>query len=386
MAVPRRYPVARSVIDERQHLFGDAPELFHWIAHGRNPKGDAPATRRLELSEVRDALPGGTVGQPGFQALLAVIGGIIEIEKRLRIGQRGGLVVIHVDVVIENIVEVRHVAAMITAGLQNEIPGALESLRADRMRHPPVRDRADARKCHVRPAGIGLSFRQPLGVRRQPDRTRRLHRLRFERHVGKIRELSGERRVVLGPEMTKDMDVLDHPLASLSRHNVHRGALRLPQGTRPSARAGDQAGAAIRQHIERGPFIGKDEGIAQRERSHAGGAQQHPFGPPGHGGEQRQCIDATVHEQRVSAPNRIHRGTSLDRVRQHEKIARAAKPDQHPAVRKRDPKVHFHDSITAMKSHCTSTPASIGTSMIWRAGREAGSGNIFTHSSLTGLR
>src|SRR4051794_29432574 len=66
MAVPRRDPVARVLIDERQHLFGDAPELFHWIAHGRNPKGDAPATGRLELFEVRDALPGGTVGQPGF--------------------------------------------------------------------------------------------------------------------------------------------------------------------------------------------------------------------------------------------------------------------------------------------------------------------------------
>ena len=39
-----------------------------------------------------------------------------------------------------------------------------------------------------------------------------------------------------------------------------------------------------------------------------------------------------------------------------------------------------------MKSHCTSTPGSIGTSMIWRAGRDAGSGNILTHSSLTGLR
>ena len=39
-----------------------------------------------------------------------------------------------------------------------------------------------------------------------------------------------------------------------------------------------------------------------------------------------------------------------------------------------------------MKSHSTSTSGSIGTSMIWRAGREAGSGNILTHSSLTGLR
>ena len=70
----------------------------------------------FELLEVRDALPWGTVGQPGFQALLAVIGGIIEIEKRLRVGQCGDLVVIHVDVVIEHVVEVRHVAAMVTAG------------------------------------------------------------------------------------------------------------------------------------------------------------------------------------------------------------------------------------------------------------------------------
>jgi hypothetical protein len=63
-AVPQRDPVASLLIDERQHLFGDAPELFHRIAHGRNPKGDAPAARRLELLEVLDALPWGTVGQP----------------------------------------------------------------------------------------------------------------------------------------------------------------------------------------------------------------------------------------------------------------------------------------------------------------------------------
>jgi hypothetical protein len=47
MAVPRRDPVAPLLIYKRQHLFGDAPELFHRIAHGRNPKGDAPAARRL---------------------------------------------------------------------------------------------------------------------------------------------------------------------------------------------------------------------------------------------------------------------------------------------------------------------------------------------------
>jgi len=100
----------------------DAPELFHRIAHGRDPKGDAAAAGRLELPEVLDAIARRTIGQPRFQSLLAVIGRIIQIEKCLGVGQRLVAVVVHVDVVIENIVEAGHVAAMVTADLQNEIP------------------------------------------------------------------------------------------------------------------------------------------------------------------------------------------------------------------------------------------------------------------------
>src|SRR4051794_38421532 len=43
-------------------------------------------------------------------------------------------------------------------------------------------------------------------------------------------------------------------------------------------------------------------------------------------------------------------------------------------------------SITAVKSHCTSAPPSIAICSEWRAGRECSSGNIFSHSVLTGAR
>src|SRR5207253_7577334 len=111
-------------------------------------------------------------------------------------------------------------------------------------------------------------------------------------------------------------------------------------------------------------------------------------GAAGDGGKQRQRIEPPVDEQRVTAPNRIHQRRCFDRVGKLEQVAGRAKSDQHATVRQRDAELHRPrpSSITAMKSHCTSTSASIGTSMVWRAGRDAGSGNILTHSSLMGLR
>src|SRR5262252_2796372 len=154
-----------------QYLSRHPPELHHRIAHGGDAKGDAPAAARLELLQMRDAVARRTVGQPAFQTLLAVIGRIVEIEKTLGVGERRGLVIVHVDVVVEDIVEPRHVAAGIAADLQDKIPRALESFRADGMGHPAVGDLADAAERQLRTAGIRLSLCQPLGVGRQPDRT-----------------------------------------------------------------------------------------------------------------------------------------------------------------------------------------------------------------------
>ncbi len=208
------------------------------------------------------------------------------------------------------------------------------------MRHPAVRDRADARERKLRAAEIGLLVRQPLGIRRQPDRTRRLQRLGFERDVGEICELARERLVVLRPEVPQDVDILDHPLAPFSRRDVERGALRLPQRTRAAAGADDKPRAAVRQHVERGPFIGEDERIAQRERAHAGRAEQHPLGPSRHRREQRQRIEAAIDEQRIAAPNQIHHRACLDRIGEREEIAGAAKPERYAAVRQRDAEIH----------------------------------------------
>jgi hypothetical protein len=120
----------------------------------------------------------------------------------------------------------------------------------------------------------------------------------------------------------------------------------LPQRGRAAAGASDKAGAAVRQHVERGPFISEHEGITQRERAHAGRPEQHTFGPPRDCGEQRQCVEAPIDEERVTAPNRIQRRTCFNRVGEREQIANAAKPEWHRAVRERDPEIHvIHDRL-----------------------------------------
>src|SRR5262249_32751148 len=43
-------------------------------------------------------------------------------------------------------------------------------------------------------------------------------------------------------------------------------------------------------------------------------------------------------------------------------------------------------SMTAVKSHCTSAPPSMSACCEWRAGRECSSGNIFSHSTFSGPR
>ena len=201
------------------------------------------------------------------------------------------------------------------------------------MGHPAVGDHADAGQRTLGAAGIGLSLRQPLGIGREPDRTRVLDRLRLERDVGEIDEAAGERLVVLAPEVAQHTDVLDHPLTPLVRRDAQRRGLRLPERPGAAAGAGHQPGTAVRQDVERGPFVGEDQRIAQRERAHASRPQQHPFGAPGDRGQQRQGIESAIDEQRVPAPDRIHHRRGLDGIRQGEQVARAAKPHQHAAVR-----------------------------------------------------
>ncbi len=127
------------------------------------------------------------------------------------------------------------------------------------MRHPAVGDAAHAPEREVRAAGVGLAVRQPLGVGRKPDRTRVLHRLGLQRQAGEFHELALERLVVLRPEMPQHMHVLDHVLAPVVGLDAHRRRFRLPQRPRAAAGAGDQPGAAIRQHVERGPFVGEHQ-------------------------------------------------------------------------------------------------------------------------------
>jgi hypothetical protein len=134
--------------------------------------------------------------------------------------------------------------------------------------------------------------------------------------------------------------ILDHALAPLARRYAERRALRLPQRARAAAGAGHQAGAAVGQDIERGPFVGEDERIAQRERAHAGRPDEHALGAPRHRRQQGERIEAAIDEQRVAAPDRIERRARLDRVGEREQVARAAQPDQHAAVRQRDAEVH----------------------------------------------
>jgi len=114
--------VFRGLVDVWQHVLDQAPELRHRITHGRDAKGHAPAARRLEPLEVRDALPRRAVGQPGFQPRFGVVGGIIEVEEFFGIGERLLLVRIDVDVAVENVVEGGHIAAVLAAVLENEVP------------------------------------------------------------------------------------------------------------------------------------------------------------------------------------------------------------------------------------------------------------------------
>ena len=53
----------------------------------------------------------------------------------------------------------------------------------------------------------------------------------------------------------------------------------------------DSPGAAMRQHVERGPFVGEHTWIAQCERSHAGGAEKHGLGAAGQGSKQSEGIE-----------------------------------------------------------------------------------------------
>jgi hypothetical protein len=156
--------------------------------------------------------------------------------------------------------------------------------------------------------------------------------------------------------MPQDMDVLDHPLAPFARGDAKRGRLHLPDRPRATAGTDDKPRAAVRQDVERGPFIGQDERVAQRERTHAGRADAHPFGASRDRREQRQRIEARIDEQRIAAPHRIQQRTCLDRIGEREQIAGAAKPEWHRPVRKRDAEIHVTDPAPG-RVLCTGLPA-----------------------------
>src|SRR5918995_7421387 len=105
------------------------------------------------------------------------------------------------------------------------------------MGHPTVGDLADAAKRKLGSSCICLSFRKTLGIGRQPDRTWRLDRLRLERDVRELRELAGEWLIVSAPEVAKDRDILDHPLAPLSGCDAQCRAFSVPERARTTAGA-----------------------------------------------------------------------------------------------------------------------------------------------------
>src|SRR5262245_27988537 len=118
--------------NERQDLFHHPPELRHRIAHRRDAERDAIAAAILELLQMRDALGRRAVGQPRLQALLRVVGAVVQIEELLGVRQRRSAVVVHVDVVIENIVKLRDIAPLLAPDLEDELPRPAEALGADR--------------------------------------------------------------------------------------------------------------------------------------------------------------------------------------------------------------------------------------------------------------
>ena len=103
---------------------------------------------------------------------------------------------------------------------------------------------------------------------------------------------------------------------------------------------GDHARAPARQHVERGPLVGQHHGISQRERAHAGGAQENPFGAAGNRGEQGQRIEPAIDEQRVAAPDRIHVRRGFHRVGEFEQRPGRGQAHQDAAVGKCDAEIH----------------------------------------------
>ena len=96
--------------------------------------------------------------------------------------------------------------------------------------------------------------------------------------------------------MPHDRHGLDHQLVAVLGLVAHGPRLGLPFRAGAAAGAGDHARAPARQHIERGPLIGQHHGVPERERAHAGGAQQHPLGAARNGGEQGQRIEPAIDE------------------------------------------------------------------------------------------
>src|SRR5262249_8711836 len=91
-------------------------------------------------------------------------------------------------------------------------------------------------------------------------------------------------------------------------------------------------------------------------RPRGGGPGPPASAPPPHRRKQRQRIEAAVDEQRIAAPNRIHRRARLDRIGEREEVAGAAKADRDAAVRQRDPEIHV-TNLALERPSCTGLPA-----------------------------
>jgi len=105
-----------------KHLLGQATQLRHRIAHGREQHRDAVASAACIALKLRDNIARRAIRQPCLQSFPRVVGGVVQIEELLGIGQRRVAVLVDIDVKAQHVVEARDGAAGIRNGGKNDSP------------------------------------------------------------------------------------------------------------------------------------------------------------------------------------------------------------------------------------------------------------------------
>ncbi len=231
----------------------------------------------------------------------------------------------------------------------NAPPTRRELGRRNAVRHPAIAKSPNPTQRQFRPANPRHPRSQPLRICGQPDRARRLHRLRLKRHPRETIKPAVERLAILRPQMPQHLHMLDHPPPPVRRILPERAAFRLPRRIAAAACARHQPRTPARQHVQTCPFISKRPRFPQGKTAHARRPEQHPFGPPCHRRQQRQRIEPPIDEQRVADPHAVDQRASLGRVRHAQQVARRAHAQQHATVGKSDaePQCHRPHATTA---------------------------------------